>query len=119
MTFPADNIRDWRGHAVVDDDGDKIGTLEAIYVDTRTDEPSFASVEVGIIGRRRLVFVPLAGGTVSPSHLRVRCDKKLVKGAPSIDTDGELLAVDEPELFAHYGLPYPDAGSGTRVLARR
>ena len=28
--FPAENIRDWRGHAVVDQNGDKIGTLEAI-----------------------------------------------------------------------------------------
>lgn len=119
MTFPAENVRDWRGHAVVDGDGDKIGTLEAVYVDTRTDEPSFATVEVGIVGRKRLVFVPLAGATVSPSHLRVRCAKKQVKDAPSIDTDGELLASGEPAVFEHYGMPYPDPGSGARVLARR
>jgi hypothetical protein len=115
--FEAENIRDWRGRNVVDAAGDKIGSLEAVYVDTGTDQPSFASVEVGMIGRHRLVFVPLDGATVAPDHVRVRCDKKLVKSAPAIDTDGELLATDEPGLFAHYGLPYPD--DGQRRLARR
>ena len=38
--FEAENIRDWRGHDVVDTDGHKIGQLEAIYVDTGTDPPS-------------------------------------------------------------------------------
>jgi hypothetical protein len=38
----AENIRDWRNHGVVDPDGHKIGQLEAIYVDTSTDEPAFA-----------------------------------------------------------------------------
>jgi hypothetical protein len=118
-TFPAENIRDWRGHAVVDGAGDKIGSLEAIYVDTRSDGPAFATVEVGIVGRKRLVFVPLAGATVAPDYVRVRCDKKQVKGAPAIDTDGELLADDEPGLFSYYGLSYPGAETGQRALARR
>jgi len=29
--FEAENIRDWRGHDVVDADGHKIGELEAVY----------------------------------------------------------------------------------------
>src|SRR5438105_11068283 len=40
--FEADNIRDWRDHDVVDPEGNKIGQLEAIYVDTSTDLPVFA-----------------------------------------------------------------------------
>lgn len=68
--FKADNIRDWRDHDVVDPDGSKIGQLEAIYVDTSTDMPAFASVKVGIVGRHRLTFVPLNGATVAPSHVR-------------------------------------------------
>lgn len=32
--FEADDIREYRGHKVVDADGDKIGELEAVYVDT-------------------------------------------------------------------------------------
>ena len=116
--FAAENIRDWRGHSVVDAAGDKIGSLEAVYVDTGTDEPAFATVQVGLPGRRRLVFVPLHDATVAPAYVRVRCDKKVARSAPSIDTDGELVASDEAEVFSHYGLPY-DADADARRLARR
>ena len=51
--FEAENIRDWRGHDVVDVEGHKIGELEAIYVDTGTDLPSFGTVKVGMPGRHR------------------------------------------------------------------
>ncbi|MCU1604757.1 MAG: uncharacterized protein JWP46_1222 [Modestobacter sp.] len=114
--FPAENIRDWRGSSVVDPDGSKIGTLESVYVDTTTDEPVFAAVTTGIIGRHKLTFVPLTGATVAPDHLRVTVGKDVVKDAPSIDTDGELTAEHEPEVFAHYGLGYT---AGVRRLARR
>jgi PRC-barrel domain len=119
MIFPADNIRDWRGKAVVDPDGGKIGVLEAVYVDTVSDEPSFLTVQVGMLGRHRLVFVPLDGATVGPDHVRVRYDKKLAREAPSIDMDGELLAGDEPAVFSHYGLMYSPGAAGERRLARR
>ncbi|MEU8241297.1 PRC-barrel domain-containing protein [Actinoplanes missouriensis] len=117
--FPAENLRDWRGENVVDPEGDKIGELEAVYVDTVNDEPAFATVRVGIIGRHRLVFVPLDGATVSPKAVRVRYDKKLVGNAPGIGVDGELAAADEPSIFAHYGLAYDSGFSGARRLARR
>jgi hypothetical protein len=117
--FPAENLRDWRGENVIDPDGDKVGDLEAVYVDTITDEPSFATVRVGFIGRHRLVFVPLVGATVSPKAVRVRYGKKLIGDAPSIGVDGELQATDEPGIFAHYGLPYEIGVSGARRLARR
>ena len=105
MGFEAENIRDWQGRSVVDPTGGKIGSLEAIYVDTVSDEPVFATVVVGMVGRRRLAFVPLTGATVAPDHVRVTVAKDLAKHAPSIDTDGELAAEDEPAVFEHYGLP--------------
>lgn len=117
--FEAENIRDWRGHKVVDPGGAKIGELEAVYVDTATDEPAFATVKVGMLGRARLVFVPLDGATVSPDHLRVSVAKDQTKDAPAIDTDGELLAETEPDVYGHYGLPYARGAGGERRLARR
>lgn len=115
----AANIRDWRNHDVVDPDGRKIGLLEAIYVDTSTDEPSFASVRVGMLGRHRLTFVPLDRATVAPDCVQVAYPRGQVKDAHSIDTDGELAAADEPGLFEHYGIPYQTGASGERRLARR
>ncbi len=117
--FEAENIRDWRNHDVIDPEDHKIGTLEAVYVDTSTDQPSFASVRVGMIGRHRLAFVPLDRATVTPDKLRVAYTRSQVKGAFTIDTDGELAAEDEPGLFEHYGLAYQPGASGERKLARR
>ena len=117
--FEAEDIRDWREHDVVDDQGSKIGSLEAIYFDTASEQPVFATVKVGILGHHRLVFVPLFGATVAPKHLRVRADKALVMNAPSIDTDGELPAAEEPAIFEHYGLVYQPGATGERRLGRR
>jgi hypothetical protein len=69
--------------------------------------------------RHRLVFMPLDQATVSPGYLKVSYDRKQVKGAPSIDTDGELPAADEEAIFKHYGLTYQPGADGERRLARR
>ena len=114
--FPAENIRDWRTKNVVDPDGSKIGTLESVYVDTTTDLPFFAAVVTGMIGRHKLTFVPLTNATVAPDHIRVTVSKDLAKNAPSIDTDGELPAESEPDVFSYSGFAYTP---GVRRLARR
>jgi hypothetical protein len=117
--FEAADIREWRGHDVVDAEGHKIGELEAVYVNTVTDLPSFATVQIGMPTRHRLVFVPLGEATVGPGYLKVAYDKKQVKDAPSIDTDGELPAGDEEAVFTHYGLTYTATADGARLLGRR
>jgi hypothetical protein len=117
--FEASDIREYRGHDVVDVDGHKIGKLESIYVDTATDQPSFATVTVGLPTRHRLVFVPLLGATVGPGYLKVTHSKTQVKDAPSIDTDGVLPVEDEAAIFHHYELDYVQGTAGERRLARR
>ncbi|MFE9392541.1 MULTISPECIES: PRC-barrel domain-containing protein [Streptomyces] len=117
--FEPDDIREWRGHDVVDAGGSRIGPLESVYVDTATDQPSFATVTVGMPTRHRLVFVPLAGATVGPGYLKVRYPRSQVKDAPSIGTDDVLPAGDEPSVFAHYEIEYTPGAGGERRLARR
>jgi hypothetical protein len=117
--FEAGDIREWRGHDVVDDGGHKIGTLESVYVDTTTDQPAFATVTVGLPTRHRLVFVPLQGATVGPGYVKVTYPRGQVRGGPSIGTDGELPAGDEEAIFKHYELSYQPGAGGERLLARR
>ncbi|MDF2443315.1 MAG: hypothetical protein JWR01_1518 [Subtercola sp.] len=117
--FEAENLRDWIGQPVVDRAGDKVGSLESIYFDTAAGVPTFAAVHVGILGGQKLVFAPLAGAVVAPRYLKVMFPKKLIKDAPSIATDGELDAADEPAVFAHYDLTYQTGSGGERRLGRR
>ncbi|MGW0391078.1 PRC-barrel domain-containing protein [Streptomyces sp. NPDC003042] len=113
------DIREWRTHDVVDSAGHKIGVLEAVYVDTSTDQPAMATVQVGLPTRHHLVFVPLNGAIVGPGYVKVDYDKSLVKKSPAIGTDDVLPAEDEAAVFAHYGLPYQPGANGERQLARR
>ena len=81
--------------------------------------PSFGTVRIGIVARHRLVFVHLDRATVGPGYLKVAYGKKQVKDAPSIGTDGELVAADEAAVFKHYGLAYEPGAGGERRLGRR
>jgi hypothetical protein len=116
--FETADIRAWRGSAVLDPEGNKIGNLDSVYVDTATDEPTFATVTVGMPTRHRAVFVPLAGAVVGPGYVQVTHFRDQVKNAPSIADGGELAASDEPTVFAHYDLAYEQGASGERRLAR-
>lgn len=112
------NIAEWRGRELVDRSGEKIGRLEDVYYDVETEEPQFATVKEGLIGRH-LTFVPLAGITIGPDNLQVPVSKDQVKKAPNIELS-DLSQVDESQLYHHYGLNYTplDTESGRR-LARR
>ena len=112
------SITDWVGLPVLDRDGSKIGSMEAVYFDTSTEEPVFITVKVGLIGSS-LVFVPLTDADVSPKDVRVAVDKKLAKDAPSIEPDGQLESAIEPAVFERYGLVYSQGASGERRLGRR
>ena len=65
------NVSEWHGKMLVDRDGEKIGKLQDVYVDVETDEPQFATVKEGFIGRH-LTFVPLGGVQIGPDDFRSR-----------------------------------------------
>jgi uncharacterized protein (TIGR02271 family) len=103
-----DTVRSWQGATMVDPDGDKIGTIESIYVDDQTGEPEWALVNTGLFGTKSS-FVPLAQASGSGDQVQVPYEKQLVKDAPRVDTDQHLSEAEEQELWRHYGLDY---GSG-------
>ena len=113
------NLADWRGKDILDRDGEKIGKLEDVYVDTETDVEEFGTVKEGLISKH-LTFVPLHEVTASPDYLQVWVSKSLVKDAPNIDTDGELSPDEEEGVYRHYGLTYtePATPSGRRLGKR-
>ncbi|BDM67492.1 hypothetical protein HEK616_09790 [Streptomyces nigrescens] len=115
----AADIREWRNHQVVDPKGHKIGMLEAIYVDTTTDEPAMATVRTGLPTRHQLAFVPLNDVILGPDYVKVSYAKALVKKAPSVGMDDILPADAEEAIFQHYDLPYQPGAGGERQLARR
>ena len=75
------NVAEWHGKMLVDRDGERIGKLQDVYVDVENDEPQFATVKEGFIGRH-LTFVPLGGIKVGPDELQVGVTREQIKAAP-------------------------------------
>lgn len=114
------SVAEWHGKMLVDRDGDKIGRLQDVYVDVETDEPQFATVKEGFIGRH-LTFVPLGAVQIGPDELQVAVTKEQVRSAPDIEMHGEELSqADESRLYHHFELNYtPISTESGRRLARR
>jgi uncharacterized protein (TIGR02271 family) len=100
-----DTVRSWQGRTMVDDDGDRVGTIDSIYVDDQTGEPEWALVNIGLFGAKS-TFVPLAQANPAGDNVQVPYDKQLIKDAPKMDPDQHLSEAEEQELWRHYGLDY-------------
>jgi uncharacterized protein (TIGR02271 family) len=100
-----DTIRTWQGRTLLDRDGGRIGTIEAIYLDDRTGQPEWVLVNTGLFGTKSS-FAPVAQATPTGNEVRVPYDKQLVKDAPRVDPDQHLSEAEERRLWRHYGLDY-------------
>ena len=100
-----DTVRGWHGRTLVDRDGSRIGSIDAIYLDDQTDQPEWALVNTGLFGTKSS-FVPLVQATEADGGVRVPFDKQLVKDAPRVDPDQHLSEAEERQLWRHYGLDY-------------
>jgi uncharacterized protein (TIGR02271 family) len=101
-----------RGQKLIDVDGNKIGTIEEIYLDDQTNQPEWATVNTGVFGSRTS-FAPLAQAQLDDQGLRVPYAKDKVKDAPNVDADGRLTQDEEAELYRYYELHYSEAPSDT------
>ena len=88
------NVTEWRGQELLDNDGEKIGKIEEIYLDTDTDQPEWALVKTGLFGGKG-TFVPLQQANPTGDGVQVPFEKSHVKDAPNIDPDGELSRSEE------------------------
>jgi uncharacterized protein (TIGR02271 family) len=111
-TLDKDRILQLRGEDLHGADGEKLGSIEEIYLDAETDQPEWALVTTGLFGSKS-TFVPLRDATEAGGTLTVPFDKATVKDAPKIDPDGQLSQREEADLYRYYGMNYSEGtGSG-------
>ncbi|HYG96911.1 MAG TPA: PRC and DUF2382 domain-containing protein [Solirubrobacterales bacterium] len=103
------NAYEWRDRTVVGSDGEKIGTVDEVYLDTESGEPEWLSVNTGLFGVKSS-FVPLQNAQPAGEDVRVAYTKDEVKDAPGIKPDEELSDAEERELWGYYGLEYGSNG---------
>jgi len=112
MTPTESAVAAWRGRDAVDSDGEKIGTINEIYMDAETSKPEWLAVKTGMFGSK-VSFIPIAEASESNGDVQVPYDKAQVKQAPNAEADGELSQDEEAALYSHYGLDYSQSRSDT------
>ena len=106
------DVQTWKGRKVVDPDGDKVGTIDEIFLDRQSGEPAWATVKTGLFGRKSS-FVPLRGAEpTEDGDIRIMVDKGLVKDAPKVGAAEDLTPEEERRLWEHYGLSDYDQWQG-------
>jgi hypothetical protein len=98
-----DRIDEWRGQAVHDADGERIGKLHEVYYDRNSGEPVLLSIKSGLLGRRA-TLVPVAGASVGRDYVRVAHGGEQLKRAQG-KLPGDVIGADETSGVAGiYGL---------------
>ncbi len=100
----------WIDRELLGKDDEKIGKIDAIYVDDDTGQPEWLGVRTGLFGTH-VSLVPLTSATVRGDALSVPYTKDQVKDAPRVDPDETLSEQEEATLYRHYGLAYSEARS--------
>jgi len=118
LTITVEELADWRGQDVVDEQGEKVGKLDEVLYDGESDDPSFAAVKSGTLSKH-LTYVPLLGASVGREYVRVRFGKDRLKKAPSFDPELQLTSHDEAQIYEFFSLDYARTAQGGRRLARR
>ena len=122
--FDFDDVPNWRGRDVIDQNGHAVGVITDLYVDHVTGRPEWAAVKSGLFSRK-VTFVPLSEAAPHGLRVQVPFDQRHIHDAPRLDhPDGRLSADEEARLYAHYGLEYGPAtsaaaasGAGSEFIA--
>jgi uncharacterized protein (TIGR02271 family) len=101
------DVQTWKGLDLMDNDGDKIGSISDVYLDRQSGEPEWIAVKTGMMGSK-VNFVPIREARGTGEGVTVPYEKSLVKDAPHADADGELSPEEERRLYEHYSLEFGD-----------
>ena len=105
MTQQTQDVLALRGRDLIGRDGEKLGKIEEIYLDTESNQPEWALISSGLFGNKQS-FVPISEASSDGYSVSVPFDKATVKDAPSVEPDGRLSEREEQALYRHYGLEY-------------
>jgi uncharacterized protein (TIGR02271 family) len=99
------DARALEGRELHGDGGEKIGTIDAVYVDQASGEPTWIAVRTGLFGTRSS-FVPMADARIDRDDVTVPYAKDQVKDAPNVEAGGTLDPHEERRLYQHYRMAW-------------
>ena len=103
------------GRTLVGIDGQKIGRIDAIYVNKATGEPEWVAINLGGLMATKHGFAPVTQVTAEGDRAVVAFEKKHVKQAPTTKSEGVLSPDENEALYSYYGITHdPQVHAGSR-----
>jgi PRC-barrel domain len=118
LNIHIENLAQWRGVDVIDEQSQKLGKLDDVLYDSESDDPAFGAVRSGTLSKH-VTLLPLLGATVGRDYVRVRSTKGSFKDAPSFGPETQLTIDEEASVYQFFGLDYAPTAQGGRRLAKR
>ena len=116
-TIDKDRLFQLRGEDLSDSDGDKIGSIEEIYLDAETGAPEWALVNTGLFGRKQN-FVPCATPADADGKVASRSTRRPSRTRPGSMPTASSPTNEEAELYRHYGMAtYSERRDASRTAA--
>lgn len=97
------NVKDLLTATAYDNNGDKVGDVNEVFVDDSSGQPTFVDVNHGLFGMGNSL-VPLRGHSLDGDNLTLAYAKERIKGAPDFDADKPLTPEQQTEIYQHYGV---------------
>ena len=100
------NYDDMFGYDVLDADGNKVGDVDGLWIDSDTDEPEYVGIYVSWLLRGKTHIIPLANAQIDENDetIQLPYSEDQIKNAPVFGTDVELTPEQEDEIYQYYGL---------------
>ena len=95
---------------VYDQDGQKIGTVKDLYVDSEDEDVRFLDVGAGGflgIGEKHFMVPMEAVTDTSGGGVTIEHTSEKVEGSPELDTKGVPEDAYQQEVYDYYGYPNP------------
>lgn len=101
----AGELRRFIDYAVVDREGARIGSIDAVWED-HTSQPAYIAVRTGWLGMGKAHVVPAQRAEVNEEKKTVRVPfaKEEIKNAPSFDSQDDITEETEFTISSHYGI---------------
>lgn len=95
---------DMFGYDVLDADGNKVGDVDGLWIDSDTGEPEYVGIYVSWLLRGKTHIIPLANTEIGDDTIQLPYTEDQIKNAPVFGTDVELTPEQEDEIYQYYGL---------------
>jgi PRC-barrel domain len=109
MASAIEDVEGLPGRDLMDQLGEKIGTIKALYAVDGDNDPMWVTVEASTgLTSQRTLFIPIARMKEEDDQIRVPYSTKHVQDSPEVDSTDELSAEDDRMLRDYYAIDHAD-----------